>query len=111
MPVEEADRAVGPARELLVVGHDDDREPVLVIQAATHGASFLLAAAFAPRVLLLESQSATALFAVIAGMGLLSAVLSAGFTTLVLRRVRPLLTALAHGTSNGEAARGGLSEV
>jgi signal transduction histidine kinase len=75
---------------------------MLAIQAGTHVASSLLAAVFAPRVLLLEAQSAAASLAVIAGMGVLSALIAAGLTALVLRRVEPLLSALSSGSGSGD---------
>lgn len=74
---------------------------LLAIQAATHVVAFLLTAVFAPRVLLLEPQSADASLSVIAAMGLLSATLSAGFTVVVVRRMRSLLGLLAVGSSAG----------
>ncbi len=75
---------------------------LLAIQVATHLVAFLLTAVFAPRVLLLEPQSADASLSVIVAMGLLSATLSAGFTLFVVRRVRALLAALAVGSSSGK---------
>src|SRR5262249_6958872 len=66
---------------------------VLLIEVGTHVASFLLTAIFAPRVLLLEGESSTASYAVIAVMGVLCAGLAAGLTAIVLHTVRPLLTA------------------
>lgn len=68
---------------------------VLAIQIATQVVAFLLSAIFAPRVLLLEPQSADASLVVIAMMGLLSAAFAAGVTVVVLRRVRPLLGLLS----------------
>jgi signal transduction histidine kinase len=78
---------------------------LLLIQIGTHLASFVLAALFAPRVLLLEPESSAASLAVVAMMGVLSASLAAGLTAIVLRRVRPLLTALATGSAVGEPAQ------
>ena len=67
---------------------------LLAIQLATHVVAFLLSAIFAPRVLLLEAQSAEASLFVIAGMGVVSGACAAGLTVVLLRRVRPLLSAL-----------------
>jgi len=75
---------------------------LLAIQAVTHIVAFLLTAVFAPRVLLLEPQSADASLSVIVVMGLLSALLSAGLTVMLIRRVRALLAALAVGSSSGD---------
>ncbi|MDF2694964.1 MAG: sensory box histidine kinase/response regulator [Labilithrix sp.] len=75
---------------------------LLAIQAATHVVAFLLSAVFAPRVLLLEPQSADASLSVIATMGLFSVTISAGLTVVVLRRVRSLLEALIVGSTAGD---------
>ncbi|MBX3214365.1 MAG: hypothetical protein KF850_20185 [Labilithrix sp.] len=75
---------------------------MLAIQAATHVVAFLLGAVFAPRVLLLEPQSADASLSVILTMGLFAAALSAGLTVIVLKRVRPLLGALEVGSASGD---------
>jgi signal transduction histidine kinase len=68
---------------------------MLAIQVGTHIASFLLSAAFAPRVLLLEPESSNASLAVIGAMGVLAATFAAALTLIVLRRVSPLLSSLA----------------
>ena len=77
---------------------------LLSIQVGTHVVAFLLSAVFAPRVLLLEPQSAEASLSVILTMGLFSAALSAWLTVIVLHRVRPLLAALSVDSSAGEPA-------
>jgi signal transduction histidine kinase len=74
---------------------------LLAIQSVTHLVAFLLAAIFAPRVLLLEPQSAEASLSVILAMGGLSAALAAAFTAFVVRRVRPLLAEIAVGSPSG----------
>lgn len=70
---------------------------LLTIEIATHVVAFLLTGIFAPRVLLLEEQAATASIWVILVMGALCAGLSAGLTVFAYRRVRPLLEALDSG--------------
>ncbi|HVH44610.1 MAG TPA: HAMP domain-containing sensor histidine kinase [Labilithrix sp.] len=75
---------------------------LLVVQITTDLVAFLLTAVFAPRVLLLERQSADASLSVIVTMGLLSAALSVGLTVVVLRRVRPLLGALSGSSSSSD---------
>jgi signal transduction histidine kinase len=75
---------------------------LLAIQAVTHVVAFLLSAVFAPRVLLLEPQSADASLSVIAAMGCVSVTLSIGLTVIVLRRVRSLLAGLAVGSTSGD---------
>lgn len=84
----------GPARRLF--------GRFVAIQSAMHVVAFLLTAIFAPRVLLLEAESAHASRYVIAAMGLVTAVFSTGLTVVVLRRVRPLLVALSIGSGEGE---------
>lgn len=75
---------------------------LLATQIGTHLIAFLLTGVFAPRVLLLEPQAADASLVVIVGMGLVSAALSTALTVVVLLRVRPLLAALAVGSSSGD---------
>jgi signal transduction histidine kinase len=77
---------------------------ILAIELGTHVTSFVLAAIFAPRVLLLEPQSADGSLVVILGMGVLAAAIAAALTLVILRRVRPLLRVLAEeGASGGDA--------
>jgi signal transduction histidine kinase len=68
---------------------------LLLIQCVTQVVAFLLSVIFAPRVLLLEPQSAEASRWVIVAMGTLSSALSAALTLVVLRSVRPLLAGLS----------------
>ncbi len=75
---------------------------LLTIQFATHLVAFLLTAAFAPRVLLLEPQAADASHAVVVVMGVLSAALSAGLTLLLVRSVGLLLAELSLGPGAGD---------
>jgi signal transduction histidine kinase len=76
---------------------------LLAIEIATHVVAFLLTAVFAPRVLLLEEQAASASIWVILPMGALCIVLSVGLTVAAHFRVRPLLRALDMGTPPTEA--------
>jgi len=75
---------------------------VLAIQIATHLVAFLLTAIFAPRVLLLEKQAASASLLVIFMMGLCSAASAAVLTLVMLRRVKPLITSLSVGETSGD---------
>lgn len=70
---------------------------LLVLQTVVHLVAFLLTAAFAPRVLLLEPAAATGSLIVVAGIGLLTVVFSAVLNRLSLRKVRPALRSLAMG--------------
>lgn len=78
---------------------------LVAIQIATPAVAFLLTAIFASRVLLLEQEAADASLLVLALMGMASAALSAGLALFLLRPVRPLLHALAIGTTTGEPAQ------
>lgn len=74
---------------------------LVAIQVATHVIAFALSAVFAPRVLLLENEQATASVLVILVMGLFTAGLAAGLAVLVNRRVKPLIDLLMMGMPNG----------
>ena len=73
------------------------------LQLAVHAVSFLLTAAFAPRVLLLEPASTSASLLVVLVIGLLSMAFSAAATFVVTRRLRPTLRSLAVGSAAVDA--------
>jgi signal transduction histidine kinase len=70
---------------------------LLVLQTVVHLVAFLLSAAFAPRVLLLEPAAATGSLVIVAGVGLLTILFSVAFNLFSLRRVQPALRSLAAG--------------
>jgi signal transduction histidine kinase len=72
---------------------------LLAVEVSTHVVAFMLTGIFAPRVLLLEEQAATASIWIILVMGALCAALSAALTVVAHRRARPLLEALDSGTT------------
>ena len=69
------------------------------LQLAVHAVSFLLTAAFAPRVLLLEPASSSAALLVVLVIGLLCMAFSAAATLVVTRRLRATLRSLAVGSA------------
>lgn len=71
---------------------------LVVLQIAVHAVAFLLTAAFAPRVLLLDPQATWAAITVIAILGVLAAAFSSAATLFAVRRVGPALRALAVGS-------------
>lgn len=73
------------------------------LQLAVHAVSFLLTAAFAPRVLLLEAATSSASLLVVLVIGLLCAVFSTAMTFVVTRRLRPALRSLAVGSAAVDA--------
>lgn len=83
----------------------DPARRIVAIQIATPAIAFLFTAIFASRVLLLEPDASEASYVVLALMGIVSAALSGGLAFLRLRPVRPLLHALAIGTTTGEPAQ------
>jgi signal transduction histidine kinase len=72
---------------------------LIALQLAVHAVSFLLTAAFAPRVLLLEPASSSASLLVVLVIGLLCAAFSTAATFVVTRRLRPALRSLAVGSA------------
>ncbi|MDB4939270.1 MAG: sensory box histidine kinase/response regulator [Labilithrix sp.] len=72
---------------------------LIALQLAVHAVSFLLTAAFAPRVLLLEPASSSASLSVVLVIGLLCAAFSTAATFVVTRRLRPALRSLAVGSA------------
>jgi signal transduction histidine kinase len=72
---------------------------LVLLQLAVHAVSFLLTAAFAPRVLLLEPASSSASLLVVLVIGLLCAAFSTAATFVVTRKLRPALRALAVGSA------------
>jgi hypothetical protein len=73
------------------------------LQLAVHAVSFLLTAAFAPRVLLLESATTSASLLVVLVIGLLCMAFSAAATFVATRRLRPTLRSLAVGSAAVDA--------
>ena len=73
------------------------------LQLAVHAVSFLLTAAFAPRVLLLEPASSSAALLVVLVIGLLCMAFSAAATFVVTRSLRSTLRSLAVGSAAVEA--------
>jgi signal transduction histidine kinase len=71
---------------------------LLALQLAVHAVTFLLTAAFAPRVLLLEPASTAASLSVVAVVGLSCSVFSTVLTLALTRRLRPALRSLSVGT-------------
>ena len=76
---------------------------LVALQLAVHAVTFLLTAAFAQRVLLLEPASASAALLVVLVVALLTGLFSSAFTLLVMHRLRPALRALAVGSEAVEA--------
>jgi signal transduction histidine kinase len=72
---------------------------LVALQLAVHAVTFLLTAAFAPRVLLLEPASSSASLAVVVVIGALTAAFSTAVTIVVTRPLRPALHALAVGSA------------
>ena len=77
---------------------------LIALQLAVHAVTFLLTAAFAPRVLLLEPASSSASWLVVLAIGLLCGVFSTVATLVVTRRLQPTLRALAVGSTAVEPA-------
>ncbi len=77
---------------------------LVLLQLAVHAVTFLLTAAFAPRVLLLESASSSASLLVVLVIGLLCAAFSTAATFVVMHRLRPALGALAVGSLTVDSA-------
>ncbi len=77
---------------------------LIALQLAVHLVTFLLTAAFAPRVLLLEPASSSASLSVVLVIGLLSAAFSSAATLVVTRKLRPILRSLAVGAASVEGA-------
>ena len=73
---------------------------LVALQLAVHAVTFLLTAAFAPRVLLLEPAASSASLMVVLVIGLLCAAFSIAATFVITRRFRPALQALAVGSSS-----------
>ena len=76
---------------------------LLLLQLAVHAVTFLLIAAFAPRVLLLESASSSASLSIVLVIGLLTAAFSSALTLVLTRRLGPALRALSVGSASIEA--------
>jgi signal transduction histidine kinase len=76
---------------------------LIALQLAVHAVSFLLTAAFAPRVLLLEPAASSASYVVVLVIGLLCAAFSTAATFVVTRRLRPALRSLAVGSAAVDA--------
>lgn len=72
---------------------------LVALQLAVHAVSFLLTAAFAPRVLLLEPASSSASLLVVLVIGLLCAAFSIAATFVVTHGLRPALRSLAVGSA------------
>ena len=77
---------------------------LVALQLAVHAVTFLLTAAFAPRVLLLEPAASSASLLVVLVIGLLCAAFSTAATFVVTRRLRPALQALAVGATSVDSA-------
>ena len=77
---------------------------LVALQLAVHAVTFLLTAAFAPRVLLLEPAASSASLRMVLVIGLLCAAFSAAATFVVTRRLGPALRALAVGSTAIESA-------
>ncbi len=77
---------------------------LVALQLAVHTVTFLLTAAFAPRVLLLEPAASSASLLVVLVIGLLCAAFSTAATFVVTRRLRPALQSLAVGASSVDSA-------
>lgn len=77
---------------------------LVILQLAVHLVTFLLTAAFAPRVLLLEPASSSASLSVVLVIGLLCAAFSTAATFVVTRPLRPVLRSLAVGATSVEGA-------
>jgi len=73
---------------------------LVALQLVVHAVTFLLTAAFAPRVLLLEPAASSASLMVVLVIGLLCAAFSTAATFVITRRFRPALQALAVGSSS-----------
>jgi signal transduction histidine kinase len=76
---------------------------LVALQLAVHAVTFLLTAAFAPRVLLLEPAASSASLMVVLVIGLLCAAFSTAATFVVTRRLGPALRALAVGSAAVES--------
>ncbi|HSO38267.1 MAG TPA: HAMP domain-containing sensor histidine kinase [Labilithrix sp.] len=76
---------------------------LIALQLAVHAVTFLLTAAFAPRVLLLEPASSSASLTVVFVIGVLTAAFSTALTFVVTRRLRPALRSLAVGSAAVDA--------
>ena len=72
---------------------------LIALQLAVHAVTFLLTAAFAPRVLLLEPASSSAALLEVLVIGLMTAAFSIGATFVVTRKLRPTLRSLAVGSA------------
>ena len=77
---------------------------LVALQLAVHAVTFLLTAAFAPRVLLLEPAASSASLRMVLVIGLLCAAFSTAATFVVTRRLGPALRALAVGSTAIESA-------
>lgn len=77
---------------------------LIALQLAVHAVTFLLTAALATRVLLLEPASSSASLSVVLVIGVLCAAFSAGATFVVTRRLRGALRSLAVGSASIEPA-------
>jgi signal transduction histidine kinase len=77
---------------------------LVALQLAVHAVTFLLTAALAPRVLLLEPATSAASLSVVLAVGLLCAGFATAATFAVTRRLRPALRSLAVGSSAIEPA-------
>ncbi len=77
---------------------------LVALQLAVHAVTFLLTAAFAPRVLLLEPAASSGSLLVVLVIGLLCAAFSTAATFVVTRRLRPALQGLAVGATSVDSA-------
>jgi len=69
------------------------------LQLAVHAVTFVLVALFAPRVLLLERESAAASLSIVGAVGIACAAYSTIATFVVTRKLRPALRALTVGSN------------
>ncbi|MDB4941722.1 MAG: sensory box histidine kinase/response regulator [Labilithrix sp.] len=74
-----------------------------LLQVAVHAVTFLLTAAFAPRVLLLDAATSAASLTVVFVIGVFTAAFSTGLTLVLMRRLDPVLRSLALGSLAIEA--------
>lgn len=77
---------------------------LVALQLGFHAATFVLTALFAPRVLLLEPEAASASLSILAALGVLCAAFSTALTLVVTRKQRPALRALTVGAAAVEPA-------
>ncbi len=68
---------------------------LVALQVAVHSVTFSLTAAFAPRVLLLDSETSSASLSVVGVVGVLSCLFSVVATFAITRRLRPALRSLS----------------